>query len=137
MGHRIVVVTQPTRLHLDLFRLQIEQDGQVREAIPVEDLAIVIVESLGTPITREAMAALAEGGVAVVFCDDRHTPVSVALPLAGTVTHARTLREQVRCTLPRQKRLWQQIVEAKVREQAAVLRLASPHIPCRKFAAYP
>lgn len=122
MGHRIVVVTQPTRLHLDLFRLQIEQDGQVREAIPVEDLAIVIVESLGTTITREAMAALAEGGVAVVFCDERHTPVSIALPLAGTVTHARTFREQVRCTLPKQKRLWQQIVVAKVQEQAAVLR---------------
>lgn len=116
------MVTQPTRLSLDLHRLLIEQEGKAVEAIPIEDLAIVMVESIGTTTTREAMAAMAEDGVAVVFCDDRHTPVSIALPLYGSATHARTIREQVQCSLPKQKRLWQQIIQAKVAEQAETLR---------------
>ena len=63
--------------------------------------------------------------VAVVFCDERHLPVSIALPLwDGNSLHARVLRDQISITEPTRKRLWQQIVRQKIFEQITTLQQA-------------
>jgi CRISPR-associated protein Cas1 len=74
-----------------------------------------------TTITRGALGGLAEAGAVVVVCDETYMPISMALPLAGFHAPARRMAAQIEATLPVRKRLWQQIVRAKILAQAALL----------------
>ncbi|MBM3968144.1 MAG: type II CRISPR-associated endonuclease Cas1, partial [Planctomycetes bacterium] len=47
-----------------------------------------------------------------------HLPISVLLPLADHSELVWRLRDQINFTVPKRKRLWQQIVKAKIRAQA-------------------
>lgn len=58
----------------------------------------------------------------MVICDDRHLPVGLCLPLTGYHAPARRMTAQANASKPTLKRLWQQIVRAKVAHQAALLR---------------
>lgn len=91
-------------------------------AIPVEDLSVLILDSWGITLTHELLSALAEANVMVILCDPKHLPRAQILPLYGSATHAKTMREQIVCSEPKRKRIWQQIVQAKIREQARTLR---------------
>jgi len=58
----------------------------------------------------------------IVFCDTRHLPYSVILPLTeGNSLHAKILKEQIQVALPVRKRLWQQIVKQKITAQIKTL----------------
>jgi CRISPR-associated protein Cas1 len=69
-----------------------------------------------------------ENNAAIVHCDDRHLPTALLLPLEGHHTLAERQREQLAATEPLRKQLWQQIIVAKIKNQAALLqKLEKPH----------
>ncbi len=72
--------------------------------------------------------------MALIWCDAKHHPASLTLPLSAHHLHARILRQQIECSLPTQKRLWQALVRAKLVNQAQVLELARGH-SARRTAA--
>lgn len=121
MAHRIVTISNPAFLRMDLGRLQIEQGGQVQASIPIEDMAILLVESGEVVLSHQLLARLAEANVGVILCDSRHLPNALVLPLSGHSTHAKTIRGQVECSEPKRKQLWKQIVVAKLESQARIL----------------
>ena len=61
----------------------------------------------------------AAGGV-FVTCDGRNLPVGMMLPLAPTTPRPSGSLAQARASLPMRKRLWRQIVRAKIKAQAAL-----------------
>jgi CRISPR-associated protein Cas1 len=62
-----------------------------------------------------------EFGAAVVICDRRHLPAGLLLPLGNHSEGVTRLQEQIAVTRSLCKRLWKQVVQAKVRNQAANL----------------
>ena len=52
-------------------------------------------------------------------------PVGLQLPLAGNTTQSERFRDQIDASLPLRKQLWQQTVQYKIRNQAAVLSICS------------
>ena len=72
-------------------------------------------------ITQGLMAALLDNNCAVVTCDDRHMPVGLHLPLMGNSIQNERFRAQLDASLPLQKQLWQQTVQQKILNQAAIL----------------
>jgi len=64
---------------------------------------------------------LATAGASLVACDARRRPVAMLLPLESHHVQAERFTHQSRLTLPRRKRLWQQVVRAKISAQARVL----------------
>ena len=68
------------------------------------------------------MEALLENNCAVITCDTKRVPVGLMLPLAGNTIQNERFRSQLDSSLPLRKQLWQQTIEAKIRNQAAVLK---------------
>ena len=121
MSHRLIEISRPCRLYIENFQLVVEQEGERVGSAPLEDLAVLILDSYGILHSNQVFQACAERNVAVVVCDAKHTPASLALPIAAHSLHAKVLREQIAASEPVKKRLWQQIVVAKLQAQASLL----------------
>lgn len=121
MAHRCVTVSNPSWLKKDLEQLSIVQDEQEVARVPIEDLAVLVLESHGIALTQELIVALSKANVAVVFCDERHLPLSCVVPFEANALHAKTLREQVECSVPKKKQIWKQVVQAKISAQAEAI----------------
>ncbi len=100
-----------------------DADGtEVVKTIPVEDVGLVVLDSPQITLTNALMEALLENNCAVVTCDSLHLPVGLFLPLYGNKVQTERFTEQVEASLPLKKQLWQQTMQSKIRNQAAVLK---------------
>ena len=92
------------------------------KTIPIEDIGVVVLDNKQITITSGVLEALLENNVAVITCDNKGLPVGLLLPLCGNTVQNERFRYQLDASLPLKKQLWQQTIEAKVRNQAAVLK---------------
>jgi len=88
---------------------------------PVEDIGVVILDHQQITITQGALEALLENNCAVITCNSLHMPVGLLLPLVGNTTQNERFRDQLNASQPLRKQLWQQTMQYKIRNQAAVL----------------
>jgi len=112
------------------------QDNRPTRSIPCEDIGAVVIEHPQATISQHAMARLAEFGAVIVICDGRHLPAALCLPLSSNVEVVSRLKTQIKASIPTQKRLWRQLVIAKIKAQARNLH-HSPDIRqrLRRYAA--
>ncbi|MDD7528876.1 MAG: type II CRISPR-associated endonuclease Cas1 [Bacteroidales bacterium] len=89
--------------------------------IPIEDIGVVVLDNRQITITQGVVEALLENNCAIITCDNAHLPVGLMLPLCGNTTQSERFRLQIDASLPLKKQLWQQTVQCKIRNQAAVL----------------
>lgn len=109
-------------------RIPQEDDGdlpseeEMVRTLPIEDLGVIILDNKRITITQGLMEALLENNCAVITCDTKRMPVGLMLPLSGNTIQNERFRSQLDSSLPLRKQLWQQTIEAKIRNQAAVLK---------------
>lgn len=87
--------------------------------IPAEDIGVLIVDTPTAQYSHETMVILAEMGACVIFCNSKHLPEAMMLPVAGNGLQARRIQKQAAMKEVIKKRLWQQIIRHKIRWQAA------------------
>lgn len=92
---------------------------------PIEDIGVVVLDHKQITITTGALSALLENNCAVITCDSRSMPVGLHLPLAVNTTQSERFRDQIDASQPLRKQLWQQTIQYKIRNQAAVLSICS------------
>jgi CRISP-associated protein Cas1 len=90
--------------------------------IPIEDIGVIVLDHKQITITQGVLESLLENNCAVITCDSNHLPVGLLLPLCGNTTQNERFRNQLESSLPLQKQLWQQTVQAKIRNQAILLK---------------
>lgn len=90
--------------------------------VPIEDIGVVVLDNRQITITQGAIEAMLENNCAIITCDGSHLPVGLMLPLCGNTTQGERFREQIDASLPLKKQLWQQTVQCKIHNQAAVLK---------------
>lgn len=88
---------------------------------PIEDIGFLVVANQMVKMTVPLLNALADNNVSVIFCDDKQMPKSMLMTLEGNTTQQESYRYQMDANEPTKKRLWKQLVEAKVRNQAELL----------------
>lgn len=94
---------------------------QAERSIPIEDIGIVILDNKRITITQGVIEALLENNAALITCNNSRMPVGLMLPLSGNKTQSERFREQINASIPLKKQLWQQTVQAKIKNQAFVL----------------
>lgn len=99
-----------------------EESGQENRTVPIEDIGIVILDNPQIQIGQALLSSLLENNVAVVCTDSRHMPAGMFLNYQGHTEMAEIYAAQIEASEPLKKNLWQQTVEQKIRNQAAVLR---------------
>ena len=89
----------------------------------LKDSVRLMLESRRATLSAAALSALAQNGTAVFVCDEKHLPCGVLLPYAQHSRQLAAARAQLSLTLPAKKRFWQQLVTAKIDNQAECLAL--------------
>lgn len=119
---RIVEIAGEGR-RLSLYRGFLEilgPDGSLGQ-IPLDDIEAVIASNPAVSYTNQALTALAERGTPVVICGRNFAPSAFLLPVDGHHAQGERFAAQAASALPVRKRLWAEIVKAKVTAQAAAL----------------
>ena len=123
MLKRTLVFSNPMTLSLKNCQLVLayKDDPDNKVTIPIEDIGVVIIEHQQVSITIPLMNALVEGNVQVVMCNNRGMPSAMLQSFEGNNLQGENLRNQMNAGEVLKKQLWKQIVEAKIRNQAALL----------------
>ncbi len=125
---RIVEIADDRR-HLFMSRgFMVVQDteGERKELgqVPLDDIAAVIANAHGLSYTNNLLVALAKRGAPFVLCAANHNAVGMLLPIDGNYHQAKRFDAQIAATKPTLKRLWAEVVRAKLEQQAAALEAA-------------
>ena len=107
-------------------QLLVQREGQTVGSIPCEDLGVLLVDHPGTTYSHAALMSLAESEAVLVICGRDHLPSAILLPLSDHTQIVWRIGEQLSAAKPLHKRLWKQLVQAKVRAQAANLAVDCP-----------
>lgn len=130
MIKRTLYFGNPAYLSLKLKQLVVrlpQSDGEEKDektntrTVPIEDIGVIILDHKQITVTQALLAELLDNNCAVITCDSRQLPVGLLLPLAGNSIQNERFRNQLDASLPLKKQLWQQTIEAKIRNQAAML----------------
>ena len=108
----------PAHLSARLGQLQVRREREVVGSIPCEDIGVVLVDQPQTTYSHAALSSLADSGAVLVVCGRDHMPSAVLLPLADHSQVVWRIADQVAISKPLRKRLWKQLVQAKLRAQA-------------------
>ena len=136
MGDRIIEVSGfDAYLSASRRQIAVKRDGEVVGRFPAEDVGLLVVDTPLASFSNETLLALVEGGGMAILCGPDHLPAAWVLPVAGNQLQVRRMEQQIALTRPRRKRLWQQVVQAKIRNQAAVCEDAETARALRAMAA--
>lgn len=118
--HTIEISQQPMHLTSKLEQLVLEPYNQLDakpRTIPCEDIGMVIIDHPRTTYSHAAFQTLLDHDAAIVICGNNHQPVGIMLPLSENTQQVSRLQEQINLTKPTCKKLWKQIVTAKIKAQ--------------------
>ena len=123
MLKRTLVFSNPMNLSLKNQQIVIAYKDSPDEkvTVPIEDVGVVLLEHQHTSISLPLLNALVEGDVQVVICNAKGMPNAMFHGMNSNNLQGETLRNQIACGEVLKKQLWKQIVETKIRNQAALL----------------
>lgn len=114
--------SHPARLSLKDNQLVITlKDSNEMITRPIEDIGFVVIENQQIIFTIPLLNELVHNNVSVILCDAKGMPSSMLMGLNNNATQAESLKYQLNVSEPMRKQAWKQIVEQKIRNQAAVL----------------
>ena len=102
-----------------------EEKKEAVKTVPIEDIASVVLDNKQITITQALLGSLLEENCAVITCDSSHLPTGLMLPLDGHTLQNERFRSQIAASLPLKKQIWQQTIQSKIANQAAVLEYAT------------
>lgn len=122
MIKRSIIISSPSRLSLKNSQLVCcGLDDKQSKSAPIEDLGVVIIENQRAVLSVPLLNALADNNVTVIFCDGKTMPNSMMVSMSANSTQGEMLRAQVAVGQTINKRLWKQVIEAKIKNQSALL----------------
>lgn len=131
-GHILEVQSPGLSLSIDRGFVKVADAGGVIGRMPIADIEQVLLSTPSVSITGHVISALARQGVPFAFCDERFNPCAVVFPLSANLAPGHRIEHQASVRERTRRRLWKQIIKAKLEAQAQALeRCARPAQPIR------
>lgn len=121
VGRIVEVATDGRHLAVERGFMTVAEKGNEVGRVPLDDLAAVIANAHGLTYSNNLLVTLATRGVPIVLCGPNHRPAALVWPVDGHHVQAGRMSDQAKASGPLKKRLWQQIVQAKILAQGATL----------------
>lgn len=102
-------------------------NGEKAKTVPIEDIGIVFLDHYRLSLTSNLLNALLANNVAVISCDAQHLPLGMFLNLNGHSIQQEHFAHQIAVTQAKKDRLWKQVIQAKITNQASLL-LENDHL---------
>lgn len=122
MAKQTLVFESPVELSLSDGMLSI-MNKETKEITlrALEDIRLVMIDNHSVRITMPLISQFAKLNIGVVFCDEKHMPVSMLMDFESNTLQTKRFRSQLSATIPTNKQIWKQIVEAKIKNQSLLL----------------
>ena len=91
------------------------------KSVPIEDIGVVIFDHFRLTLTTTLLNALLSNNVAVISCDAHHLPLGMFLNLNGHTLQQEHFARQIAVSQAKKDRLWKQVIQAKISNQAFLL----------------
>lgn len=135
LGQIVEIEGEGRRLSLERGFLAVTGPDGPLGRVPLDDIEAVILSNPAASFTSQVVAALAERGAPFVVCGNDFKPAAYILPVDGHHAQGDRVEAQAEASLPTKKRLWAELVRAKIIAQAAALeRLGLNPVPIRALA---
>lgn len=121
MLKRTLFFGSPGKLSIHDSLLMWESTVNPSRTIPLEDIAFIVLESQQILISTYCLNAIAENGIALICCDSAHLPSAQMIPYSNNSLTQKHTEAQLNFTAPAKGRLWKQIIQAKITNQAQCL----------------
>jgi CRISPR-associated protein Cas1 len=126
MIDRIVEIANPARLSIRDAQLVIERPQQEQLSLPfttpVSEIAVLLLAHPQITLSQAVLSRIAEAGGSVVTIDGKFLPASIQLPVQAHFLQTERFAKQTQLSLTSRKRIWQQVVRAKIRAQGDLLK---------------
>lgn len=121
--HRILLIEHQAWLSVELGRLCIRRPQQAPVHVLPADIDVLCLHHPAITLTGQAMQVLSAAGAIILLTDEQHQPLAQVYPLLAPMRHTLRLWQQLRLHESAWRGLlWQQLVQGRLRGQAAVLR---------------
>ncbi|SFW59217.1 type II CRISPR-associated endonuclease Cas1 [Chitinophaga sancti] len=101
--------------------IELPETGEIKTAV-IEDIGILILDHQQVTVTQALISKLLSNNIALITCDSSRHPTGLMLNLDGHTLQSQKFQYQISASVPLKKQLWQQTVEAKLCNQAAMLK---------------
>jgi CRISPR-associated protein Cas1 len=122
MKDRQMVIQKDTTSDQDISQGQNLSSSAVKTTIPIEDIGVVLLDHPQITVSHPLLNALLANSSAIITCNEKHMPSGLLLPLEGNTLQNERYALQISASIPLKKQLWQQTVQAKIGNQAALLK---------------
>ncbi len=120
---RILLIESPCSLSIDIGRVRIRREDKADAYVAPADIAVLVLHHHTILISVGTLRELALAGASVMATDAQHMPCALMLPTQANRAAASRLRRQIfHLDNVLSQSLWQSIVRARIRTQAANLR---------------
>lgn len=124
LGRVVEVAEDGRHLAVDRGFLTVSAGGEEIGRVPLDDIGAVLINAHGCTYSNNLVVRLAERGVGLVICGSNHNPVAWLWPVVSHHAQRSRIEAQMTATRPLAKRLWQRLVQHKIRLQGAALEAA-------------
>ena len=122
MAKQTLVIETAKELSLNDGMIAItDRDTGEIELRSLEDVQMVMIDNHSARMTVPLITKLVANNVSIVYCDETHMPVSMMMDLESNTLQSKRFQNQLAASVPTNKQLWRQIVEAKIRNQSLLL----------------
>ena len=120
MSWRTIIISKPSKISLknhNFLYSPIEGEDIV---VPIIDISIIIIETHQVTITSALLSRMAEENILIFSCDKKHIPNGIFTPFHQHSRFSLMVHLQIKWSEPFKKRVWQQIIQQKISNQANV-----------------
>lgn len=136
IGRIVEVAGEERYLAVDRGFLVVRSSGDEVGRVPLDDIAGLICNARALTYSNNLLVALASRACPVVLCGQNHSPAAILWPVGTHHRQAARMDAQLLATRPLRKRLWRQLIQAKLAMQAGTLDLCQrPSAPVRRLIA--
>tara|TARA_R110002110_G_scaffold244134_1_gene460586 strand:+ start:3523 stop:4431 length:909 start_codon:yes stop_codon:yes gene_type:complete len=121
VGRVVEVAREGAHLSVDRGFMRVSESGEEVGRVAVDDISALIIRGYGATVSVNLVARLSDNGIPVVICGANQSPDALIWPIRGHFEQGRRMQGQADAGRPMRKRLWRDLVSAKISAQAAVL----------------
>jgi CRISPR-associated protein Cas1 len=95
---------------------------EIREStIPIEDIGFLVLDHAEIYLSIPAMNLVVEQNTAIIICSNNHLPNGMLLNLNSHHIQQEIFKNQIEASIPLKKKLWQQTIVEKIKNQGELL----------------
>ncbi|RYA24296.1 type II CRISPR-associated endonuclease Cas1 [Malaciobacter halophilus] len=122
MAWRSVIISKPSKISLNNHNFLYSPIDGKDIVVPIVDISVIILETHQVTITSALLSRMAEENILIFSCDKKHTPNGIFTPFHQHSRFSLMVHLQIKWSEPFKKRVWQQIIQQKIANQASVLK---------------